>query len=120
MRRFETGVEDAEFAVEGPDGWLVVGEFEDIVAELGEIYEIEYDETARAMPWLDTDDGVIRIDVRETLLDLTYDEEFVGLLADTPADQRRSFFTEMMRRIWDGKGQLDGETGDAGTTTRRQ
>lgn len=107
MRRFETRVEDGVYEIEGQDGWLEIGPFEDIVAELGEVYEIEYDEKQAAMSWLDTDDGILRIDVRERLPELSFDEEFVGLIADTPLDQRLGVFTDLIDRIWESKGNLE-------------
>lgn len=107
MRRFETRVEEGVYEIEGPDDWLEIGPLDEIVGELGETYEIEYDEEQAAMPWLDTDDGVLRVAVREKLPELTFDQEFVGHIAETPADHRVAVFTELMDRIWSSKGNLE-------------
>ena len=108
MQRFATRVEDDVFAIEGTDGWIEVGSFDAIVEELGEVYELEYDERQSSVPWLSTDEGIVRIPVRERLPELTFDEEFVGHIADTPAEQRQAVFTDLIDRIWESKGNLEG------------
>lgn len=109
MDRFETRVDtEGVFAVEGREGWLKIGDFDAIVEELGEVYEIEYDEDEQSVPWLETDpDGKLRIEVRETLEEISFNGEFVDLISSTPPEDRVEFFTDMIRRIWDSKGQLE-------------
>lgn len=109
MRRYETTIrDDGTFAVETPDDeWLAVGDFETIVDALGEEYRVEYDEDTRAIPWLATEDDVLSIDVRPTLTEISFDEEFVSLLADVPEGDRASVFVDMVRTIWDTRGDLD-------------
>lgn len=36
MRRFETRVEDGIYEIEGPEDWVRIGSFDDIVDTLGE------------------------------------------------------------------------------------
>ncbi len=109
MRRYDTNVRsDGTFAVETPDDeWLPVGAFETIVDALGEEYQIEYDEDTRAIPWLATEDDVLTIEVRPTLREISFDEEFVTLLADVPEAERSAVFVDMVRTIWDTRGDLD-------------
>ena len=116
MQRYETRIEDGVLAIETDDGWLEIGEMDDVVSLLGETYEIEYDEKQRTMAWLRTDeDGKLSFPVAETIEGLSFDREFVGLLADAPLDEqdedgiprRTTFFADMMREIWDSKGNLD-------------
>lgn len=107
MDRYGTKITDGVLYINGPDGWIVVGPFEEIIDELGETYEIEYEEPAASMPWLDTEDGVLTIDVRERVPDLDFREEFVQLLADTPENQRLEFYTNMLQEIMDSKGDLE-------------
>lgn len=117
MRRYDTRFDNGTLYVEGPDDWLEIGPISDIQMILGgETYTIEYDERAQATGWLDTDeDGTITFDIRETIEDMSYDEEFVTTLAATPLEQtdseeyphRLSLFAEMMQKIWDSKGNLE-------------
>ena len=116
MRRYETRIEDGVLAVETDEGWLTVGEMDDVTSLLGETYEIQYDERERTAAWLQTDeDGTLTFPVAETIADLTFDREFVGLLETTDLDaadedgvpRRTAFFADMMREIWDSKGNLD-------------
>lgn len=67
---------------------------------------IEYTDEAAAVPWLDTEDGDLRIDVAERLPELSFDEEFVGHIADTPAEHRVGVFTDLIGKIWSSKGTL--------------
>lgn len=109
MRRYETTVRtDGTFAIQGPDDELLdVGEFESIVDTLGEEYSVEYDIDTRAYPWLETEDDVLTIDVRPTLKEISFNDEFVTLLADVPTNNRESVFIDMLRAIWDARGNLD-------------
>ena len=108
MERFETRVDDGILELEGADGWITVGSFDEVVAELGETYEIEYDEEERVMPWLhEAEEGILTIEVPETLRSLSFDEEFIGLVEGTPESERVTFFVDMIRQIWDSKGNLD-------------
>lgn len=107
MRRFETRVAAGTYELETDDGWIAIGPFEDLIEELGDVYEIEYDEEQAAMPWLETEDGVLRIDVRETLPTLSFDEEFLGHIRDTPDEHRADVFVNMIDEIWSSKGNLD-------------
>ena len=116
MRRYETRIEDGVLSVETNDGWVEIGAMDTLVELFGgETYAIEYDERERAVSWLDTDaDGVLEIDVRETLGDLSFDTEFVDHLERTTNGEetpdgypkRAAFFVDMLTDIWDAKGDL--------------
>ncbi|RQG88089.1 hypothetical protein EA462_12955 [Natrarchaeobius halalkaliphilus] len=108
--------------VEGTDDWLVVGELTD-VCELvgGETYSIEYGRAGRMADWVETDDqGNFTFDVRETLAEFTFDEEFVTHLEQVELESdddeaypyRTEFFADMMTTIWDAKGPLETSTDD--------
>lgn len=107
MERFETRVVDGDYVIEVQDGWIEIGSMDEIVDDLGEIYVIEYDDNEAAVPWLKTDDGELRIEVREQLLELSFDEEFVNTLAKTPVDQRVDVFTSLIGTIWSAKGDIE-------------
>ena len=116
MRRYETRIDDDRLYVEGPDGWLEVGEMA-LLYDLfgGREYTIEYDEREQAVPWLRTDDGRVTFDVRETLEELTFDDEFVDNLEDVSVEatnaqghpKRTAYFADVMQDIWDSKGNID-------------
>ena len=115
MRRYETRIENGMLQVEGADGWLEVGEITTICDLLGgETYTIEYDDHERSAAWLDTEDGELTFDVRETLADISFDEEFVTNLSNVPLEapdeethsKRVEYFTDMVQMIWDSKGRV--------------
>lgn len=116
MDRYETDVRGGVLHVETDDGWLEVGPMDDVVELVGgETYTLQYDERQRQVGWLDTDeDGTLSFDVRETVAEMSYDDEFVGTIADVDADatddegypMRASVFADLMTTIWDSKGDL--------------
>ncbi|WP_440772562.1 hypothetical protein [Natronorubrum sp. DTA28] len=116
MRRYETTFSDGTFFLETGDDWIEVGTEEALLELLGETYSIEYSEKERASPWLETDDeGVLTVDVRETLSELTFRKEFVEQIADcelsaTTEDGvpvRTAVFADMIQSIWEAKGNVD-------------
>jgi DNA-dependent RNA polymerase auxiliary subunit epsilon len=117
MERHETRIADGTLYIEADDEWLTVGEMDDIYELMGgETYTIEYDERQRTQSWLDTDeDGRLTFDVRKTLAGMSYDDEFVSTIAGASLDEsneagyshRTSLFADLMKRIWDSKGNLD-------------
>lgn len=118
MKRYDTKLDGDVFYVEGPAGWLEIGELSDLYSLLGgESYTITYDEKQRARAWLDTSDGTLTFDVRDALLGMTFDEEFVSHLEATEFEDgtedghaaRTEFFADMMAQIWDSKGMLTAE-----------
>ena len=123
MRRHETRIEDGTLYVEDDGDWLEIGAMADIT-ELtgGDQYAIEYDpETAGYFDWLDTDDdGVMTVDVRETLAGMTYPSTFVETLrerslspaADGEFPDRTTYFVDVMTDVWDSKGDLDDREDD--------
>lgn len=72
------------------DQRVEIGTIDDIVATVGgETYSIEYDKRQRTQPWLDTDDGVLEIDVREAVTTLRHTEELVAKLRQHTMDTER-------------------------------
>lgn len=116
MKRYGTEFRGEDLYLETDDGWIEVGSIEDIHDLVGgETYTLEYDERQRTVGWLDTDsDGTITFEVRETLADMSYDEEFVGNVVSVEegaTDEegyplRTSVFADLMTTIWDSKGNL--------------
>ncbi|SDR04658.1 hypothetical protein [Natronobacterium texcoconense] len=116
MCRYETKFDDGDFYLETDDGWLEVGAEATLLELLGETYALEYDDRQQAVSWLETDeDGVLTFDVRETLSEQTFTEDFVAQIADCDPDAttdegvpvRTAVFADMMRSIWDAKGNLE-------------
>ncbi|MFB6173310.1 MAG: hypothetical protein ABEI39_01575 [Halobacteriales archaeon] len=116
MRRYASKIEDGTLLVEGEEGWIEVGAVPDIVDLVGgETYRLEYGDYGQVADWVDTDeDGIYTFDVRETIADMTFPEEFVEQLAGVPMaededgyPERTVFYADMMTRIWDSKGDLE-------------
>jgi hypothetical protein len=118
VQRYETRVDDGTLYVEGTAAdWLEVGSLDDIVALAGgETYTLEYDDYGRAADWVATDDeGVLSFEVRETLADMSYQEDFVQALEGASLEEtdeegyprRTALFTDLMTRIWDSKGNVE-------------
>ena len=85
MTRYEPVVEDGTlFLVAEADGDRVeIGAVDEVVAAMGgDTHPIEYDQKQRKQPWLDTDDGVLEIDVRETVTTIPHTPETVAELRD--------------------------------------
>lgn len=79
MKQYEPECQDGSlFLVEGSDR-LEVGAIDDIVDAVGgETYEIEYGDEQRMQPWLDTEDGILEIDVRDAVTTMTHTSELVS------------------------------------------
>ncbi|GAB3689665.1 hypothetical protein GCM10028857_25260 [Salinarchaeum chitinilyticum] len=114
MKRYETDVRDGVLHLETPDGWIEVGAMDDVCELIGgETYTLQYDDRQRQVGWLDTDeDGTLSFEVRETIRETTFDDEFVEQIADAPAGEteagypkRAAAFAELLTAIWDAKGQ---------------
>jgi len=115
VQRYETDVRDGVLHLESEDGWLEVGEMDDVCELIGgETYTLEYDQRQRQVGWLDTDDdGRLTFEVRETIRETTFDAEFVEEVAEAPATAtedgypaRAVRFADALTTIWDAKGQL--------------
>ncbi|WP_435102913.1 hypothetical protein [Halarchaeum sp. P4] len=116
VTRYQTKIEDETFAVETDDGWLEVGDVEDIIDLFGgETYVLEYSDKQASVAWLDTDeDNTITVDVRETMETMSYTDDFVSKLASTPLDEetdegypkRTDLYVALMREILDSKGNV--------------
>lgn len=90
MTRYEPECVDGTLVLVAGDDRVEVGPIEDIVAAVGgDTYRIEYDEKQRTQPWLDTDDGVLDIDVPEAVTELSHTEQLVSELRayDTDTDK---------------------------------
>ncbi len=89
MTRYEPECVDGTLFLVGDDR-IEVGTIDDIVAAIGgDTYTIEYDEKQRTQSWLDTDDGALEVDVRETVTTLYHTEEMVSELRDYDMDTDR-------------------------------
>lgn len=83
MTRYVPEVADGTLRLVAKSGGdeLEIGAVEDVVTAMGDdSHRIEYDQQQRSQPWLDTDDGVIEVDVRETATTLPHTEETVARL----------------------------------------
>lgn len=115
--RHETRIEDGTFYVERDDDWLEVGPVDGIVELLGgETYNLEYTKEQASAAWLNADDdGIIAVDVRETLESMSYRDDFVENLANCPLDEtgtakypkRTELYAELMTEILESKGNLE-------------
>lgn len=83
MERYEPECADGTLFLVAGDDRVEVGALDDIVDAMGgETYVIEYDQRQRTQPWLDTDDGRLEIDVRETASSLNHTPETVSELRE--------------------------------------
>lgn len=83
MERYEPVVRDGTLSLVAGDDELEVGPVDVIVDAVGgETYTITYDDEQRAQPWLDTDDGVLEIDVRDAVTSMGHREPFVSQLRE--------------------------------------
>ncbi|TYT63369.1 hypothetical protein [Natrialba swarupiae] len=115
--RYGADVDDGTLVLVGEQERLEVGSMETIVDLFGgETYTIEYEPRQSAVAWLDTDeDDTVTFDVRESLLEWAYTEEFVASVRDSPLEAtdedgnpiRTSVFVDLVTAIWDSKGNLE-------------
>jgi hypothetical protein len=83
MQRYEPECVDGDLFLVADEDRLEVGAVDDVVDAVGgETYVIEYDERQRTQPWLDDDDGILEIDVRETATSLNHTPETVSDLRE--------------------------------------
>ena len=83
MTRYKPECVDGTLFLVGDDDRVEVGTVDDIVDAVGnDTYSIEYDERQRTQPWLDTDEGNLDIDVRETVTTLYHTEDMVSDLRE--------------------------------------
>lgn len=83
MTRYVPDVADGtlRLVAETGGGELEIGPIEDIITAMGDdSHRIEYDKQQRKQPWLDTDDGVLEVDVRKIVTTLPHTEETVAEL----------------------------------------
>lgn len=68
---------------EAGDDRVEIGSIDDVIDAIGDAtHSIEYDQKQRTQPWLDTDDGTLEIDVRETVTTLPHTGETVEELRE--------------------------------------
>jgi hypothetical protein len=111
MERYETRIEDGQLYL----GELEVGPMADVLDIVGETYVLEYDEKAQAMGWMDTDDGRLELDTRESILDMSFDARFCQRIEREPLDGttpegypvRTSAFADLLTDVWDAKGSIE-------------
>ncbi|WP_435345918.1 hypothetical protein [Haloarchaeobius sp. HRN-SO-5] len=83
MRRYEPECVDGTLWLVSDADRVEVGTVDDVVDAVGgETYTIEYDEAQRKQPWLDTEDGELTVDVRESVTTMSHTGEFVSALRD--------------------------------------
>lgn len=83
MTYYEPEEEDGTLFLVAEGRRVEVGTVDDIVAAVGgETYAIEYDDDQRMQPWLDTEDGVLEIDVRDSVTTMTHESELVSDLLE--------------------------------------
>lgn len=113
MERHGIRIDDDVVAIERDRGWLQIGEL-DAIYELvgGRSYTIEYDDRQAAASWLDTDDGELTFDVRESIASMQFGEAFAETLGKTPLGEhgpsghplRTEVFVDHVTEIWESKG----------------
>ncbi|GAA0243143.1 hypothetical protein ACFFQF_22685 [Haladaptatus pallidirubidus] len=83
MKRYVPECEDGTLFLVTDDDRVKIGTVDDIVAAVsGETYAITYDQKQRTQPWLDTNDGKVGIDVRETVTTMYHTESTVSKLRE--------------------------------------
>lgn len=83
MKRYEPQCENGTLFLVAGDDRIEVGAVDDVVDAMGgDTFSIEYDEKQRTQPWLETDDGRLDIDVRETVTTLPFTPEQVSELRE--------------------------------------
>lgn len=124
MQRYDTKLEDGTLLLESDDGWLEIGSMA-AIEELcgGPTYEIEYDDRQAKAPWIEEelDDQTLTFDVRETLLEMDFNDEFVADIEDHSLEEtsddghpaRTVAFAEKMLEIWDAQGGMVAEEDEA-------
>lgn len=81
MNRYTPECVDGTLFLAAEGERLEIGSVDDVLATIGgDTHEIEYDQQQRTQPWLRTDDGVLEIDVRETVTTLAHTPETVSEL----------------------------------------
>ena len=83
MQRYEPECANGTLFLVAGDDRIEVGAIDDVVDAMGgDTYSIQYDEKQRTQPWLETDDGRLDIDVRETVTSLPFTPEQVSELRE--------------------------------------
>jgi len=122
MTRYVPEVTDGtlRLVVESGDDELEIGAVEDVIAAMGgDSHPIEYDQKQRKQPWLDNDDSVLEVDVRETVTTLPHSEETAAELrgydigtAQYGLPRRTIEFANKLVDILEQQGKHDPETGE--------
>ncbi|WP_435320765.1 hypothetical protein [Haloarchaeobius sp. TZWSO28] len=121
MRRYEPDCVDGTLFLVSEGDRVEIGAVDDIVDSVGgETYTIEYDDTQSTQPWLETDDGELTVDVRETVTTMTHPEELVAGLRDLDMETdryglptRTVEFANRFVDILDSQGAKGGDQGSS-------
>ena len=90
MKRYEPECQDGTLFLVAGDDRVEVGAVDDVVDAMGgDTYTIQYDDKQRTQPWLETDDGRLDVDVRESVTTLSHTEELVSDLREYDMDTAR-------------------------------
>ncbi|QLG29947.1 hypothetical protein HUG10_20320 (plasmid) [Halorarum halophilum] len=83
MKRYEPKCAGETLYLVADNDRLKVGFVDDVVNAVGgDTHAIKYDEKQQTQPWLETDDGILEIDIRETVTTLNHTEETVAELRE--------------------------------------
>lgn len=83
MKRYQPECVDGTLVLVSEDDRVEIGAVDDVMAALGgDTYSLDYDEKQRTQPWLETDDGTLDVDVRETVTTLPHTREMVSELRE--------------------------------------
>lgn len=83
MERYEPECKNGTLFLVAGDHRVEVGAMDDVVDAMGgDTFSIEFDEKQRTQPWLETDDGKLVIDVRDTVTNLPFTPEQVAELRE--------------------------------------
>lgn len=83
MKRYQPECVDGTLVLVSEDDRVEIGAVDDVMAALGgDTYSLDYDEKQRTQPWLETDDGTLDVDVRETVTTLPHTRETVSELRE--------------------------------------
>ncbi|WP_267643153.1 hypothetical protein [Haloarchaeobius amylolyticus] len=90
MSRYEPECEDGTLFLVSADDRIEIGALDDIVDVVGgETYTIAYDEDQQRQPWLETSDGELSVDVRETVTTMSHPEAVAASLRNVDMDADR-------------------------------
>ena len=113
MNRYEPVVRDSRLYLESDGESLEVGPVDGIIDAVGGAeYTIEYDDRQQTVPWLDTEDGTLEIDVEDSITSMSHTEAFVSELRGPEMDtdkyglpERTVAFANRIVELWEREGK---------------